>query len=316
MGDKLDKLLKEYYNSENINNEPKIEDILNNDKLLISLLKNIDSDLKESICLNFNEKENKHLLKKYTETDILNVFKICLMAPSGKSWKPIWQVLELLYQASFSDSYTQKVKRFINIGNYIIYNIKLNNPIIYSFGIGTDITFDLAASDKYNCDIYMYDPTPTVIPFMEKHKENKNLKFFSCGIATENTELDFYMQEGKDTASLWPIHGSNGYSIKVPCKKLETIMKENNHTHIDILKLDVEGMAHGVIEQLINETNIRPSQIVAEIEVVGIENPITYLPKVAKFAKTLKDNGYKIYNQKLIRKATIELIIVHESIIY
>ena len=39
-------------------------------------------------------------------------------------------------------------------------NIPLTpESIIYSVGVGEDISFDLLLSDKYNCNIYLIDPT-------------------------------------------------------------------------------------------------------------------------------------------------------------
>ena len=48
-----------------------------------------------------------------------------------------------------------------NYGGWIIpKNIALTpESIIYSVGVGEDISFDLLLSDRYNCKIYLIDPT-------------------------------------------------------------------------------------------------------------------------------------------------------------
>ena len=94
----------------------------------------------------------------------------------------------------------------------------------------------------------------------------------------------------------------------------EVTPAKNGHDGIDILKMDVEGVADDVLEQIMDETAIRPRQIVTEFEIKGIENPLTYLPKILAVTQKLKDNGYMIFNQLLTRKATIELFIVHRSL--
>jgi hypothetical protein len=63
-------------------------------------------------------------------------------------------------------------------GGYLLpENIKLDsNSIVYSIGIGEDISFDATLSGKYNCKIFMFDPTPRSIEHVEKIKNVLNGK--------------------------------------------------------------------------------------------------------------------------------------------
>lgn len=285
------------------------------DKELLSLLKATEKSLKPFVTDEFQQK-NAHLLEKYSDQEIHEVFKYCLLRPSGKSWSPMWQAMQLIYQAAFSESYLSHKDRFVQVGNYIIHRLPKNlDPVIYSFGIGTDITFDVKAASMYQTPIFMYDPTPAVIEFMKDFQDNKRLKFVPEGVYTEDTTIKFFTHPDKANSSIYPIHGNQTNFVEVPVKKLETIMRENGHDRIDILKMDVEGVADKVIEQMIDETPVRPLQIVTEFEVRGIENPITYLPKIAKLMSKLQDAGYEIFNQLLTRKASIELIVVQKSLL-
>jgi len=60
-------------------------------------------------------------------------------------------------------------------GWYIPKNITLNaDSIVYSGGVGEDISFDLLLSDKYDCNIVLIDPTKRAIKhFDEVQKYNK-----------------------------------------------------------------------------------------------------------------------------------------------
>lgn len=286
------------------------------DKQITRLLKHAEGSLKEIVNDDFL-RNNDYLRGKYTEQEILEVFRLCLVKPSGKSWAPVWQVLLLLFQSAFSESYTSVPERFIRVGNYLIHRISASaQPVIYSFGIGNDITFDKGAADIFDVPIYMYDPTPGVAVFMEEHKDDKRLIFKGEGIYSHETTTRLYTSDiaGKLNSSLHPIHGQDGAFELVHCRTLSMFMADNGHDSIDILKMDVEGVADDVLNQMLDETNIRPKQIVTEFEIRGVENPITYLPKIMALMQKLKKNDYIIFNQLLTRKATIELIIVHRSL--
>lgn len=284
---------------------------------LIALLNHCERSLRPYVDDVFIE-DNKDLAKKYTEEQILEVFRLCLVKPSGKSWAPVWQVLLLLFQSAFSESYTSDKQRFKSLGNYLVHRMNQDSkPVIYSFGIGSDITFDKAAADYFDVPIYMYDPTPGVAIFMEENGDDPRLKFVNEGVYREETEAKLYTSNkvGKLNSSLYPIHGRDGDYVMVRCRTIQSFMEENGHNTIDILKMDIEGVADDVLHQMLDETDIRPKQIVTEFEIKGVENPITYLPRILDLMTKLKQNGYKIYNQLLIRKASIELVIVHQSLL-
>jgi len=56
-------------------------------------------------------------------------------------------------------------------------NIDLNeNSIIYSGGVGEDISFDMLLSDKYNCNIFLIDPTKRAKIHFDEVKNYYNTK--------------------------------------------------------------------------------------------------------------------------------------------
>jgi FkbM family methyltransferase len=259
-------------------------------------------------------KRNSDLRKRYGDKEILEVFRLCLVRPGGHHWSPVWQVLLLLFQAAFSESYKTAGNHFGKVGNYIIHKMsKGSRPVIYSFGIGNDISFDEEAAALYDVPVYMYDPTPAVAGFMANHANDERLIFRREGIYSQDAEVKFYTSDTTLNSSLYPIHREDQHEV-VRCRPLSAFMELNGHDHIDILKMDVEGVADDVLNQILDQTSIRPKQIVTEFEIKGIENPLTYLPRILDVAQKLQDAGYLIFNQLLTRKATIELIIVHHSL--
>lgn len=54
---------------------------------------------------------------------------------------------------------------------------------IYSFGIGTDISFDLAIIEKFNVEIFAFDPTPKSIDWIKNKGEIRNFHFYPIGLS-------------------------------------------------------------------------------------------------------------------------------------
>jgi FkbM family methyltransferase len=283
------------------------------DGQVTELLKQAENSLKNVVNEDFLAR-NDYLRKRFSDQDLLEVFRLCMMRPAGHHWSPVYQVLLLLFQAAFSDSYATCKPHFGKVGNYLIHRLRAGSkPVIYSFGVGNDVSFDVEAANLFDVPIFMYDPTPNVALFMQDFAGDERLVFRNEGIYSRDAEVKLFTSDKVLNASLYPIHRSDRHEV-VQCRTLTAFMAENGHEHIDVLKMDVEGVADDVLVQIMDETAIRPKQIVTEFEIKGIENPLTYLPKILAVAQKLKEQGYRIFNQLLTRKATIELIVVHQSL--
>ncbi len=283
------------------------------DRQVSDLLKQAELSLKSAVDEDFLQR-NDYLRKRFSDQHILEVFRLCLMRPAGHHWSPVYQALLLLFQAAFSDSYKTSEVHFAKVGNYLIHRVRAGSkPVIYSFGVGNDVSFDVEAADIFGVPVFMYDPTPNVALLMNDYHGDQRLVFKNEGIYSRDAEVKLYTSDKVLNSSLYPIHGKDKHEI-VRCRTLGDFLAENGHDHIDILKMDVEGVADDVLEQIMDETEIRPKQIVTEFEIKGIENPLTYLPRILALTQMLQDKGYMIFNQLLTRKATIELIIVHRSL--
>ena len=165
-----------------------------------------------------------------------------------------------------------------NYGGWIIpTNIKLNDKsIVYSAGVGEDISFDLLLQSKYNSNIFLIDPTKRAVTHYNEckkfyntsnwsfsgdiQKDYKNIiynlkpnfdKLFYIGKGLWNKKdiLKFYKQNNPQYVSQSLIHNMFGQEYdEVPVDSIKNIMLENNHTHIDLLKIDTEGFELNVIK--------------------------------------------------------------------
>lgn len=212
----------------------------------------------------------------------------------------------------------RKVKRKINIliGNLILIkkDIKCNhiwcgsiyggfyiNPdflnsdsIIYSFGVGQDISFEKEIIEKYNCNIFSFDPTPKSVEWIKNQEIPNNLTFLDYGINFKTGFVAFNLPKNHIHISGSIIKYKNldeNNSILVFMKSFTDIVNNLGHKNIDILKMDIEGSEFDVIENILN-SKIEISQILIEL------HPRFFADgrkRVFELLEILKNNGYGVF---------------------
>lgn len=159
-----------------------------------------------------------------------------------------------------------KMKRFGNeYGGFEVFTDKINsNSIIYSFGIGEDISFDTELLNRFNCEVFAYDPTPKVLTWIDSQILPKGFKFHPVGLSNKDGSIKFYSPTNPTYVSHTAVKTvENQLEIIVPCNKLQTLLNSNGHSFIDILKMDIEGFEYDVIDNILNE-QIPINQILVE----------------------------------------------------
>lgn len=192
----------------------------------------------------------------------------------------------------------------VNIGNYLLNKSLVNNmTVVYTFGVGESISFEEILSNQFHCKVFCYDPTSLAVNFMNNKDYDKNLIYFKdYGIWNEDKKVKFYHQSNQNQkntgGSITNLFENVSYDL-LQCYKLKTLMKQNNHKNIDILKLDIEGAAFEVLYDLIND-EIYPKQIIAEFE-YSENDEIDYTKfnnwsdKLRKLISKFKKLNYKCY---------------------
>jgi hypothetical protein len=83
----------------------------------------------------------------------------------------------------------------------------------------------------------------------------------------------------------------------IQTKTIQQIMNENNHTHIDLLKLDIEGAEIEVLHNMLNN-NIYPTYLCIEFDLYLKHKDTTN--KTQTIINRLLENNYKvIYNDNM-----------------
>jgi hypothetical protein len=86
-------------------------------------------------------------------------------------------------------------------GFYIIPSFLNKDSIVYSFGVGEDISFDEDVITKFRCKVYAFDPTPKSKLFVEKHTNSNKFIFHDYGIADYDGKAKFYLPENPEYVS-------------------------------------------------------------------------------------------------------------------
>ncbi len=178
-------------------------------------------------------------------------------------------------------------------GFYVMPDLLNENSVVYSFGIGKDISFDTTLIRKHRCSVFGFDPTPNSINWIKQQKHSPVFKFFPFGISVKTGITTFYLPanpkyvSGSLTAdNTTPDH----VAVEVEMKSLSDICQMLGHNHIDLLKMDIEGAEYQVLENILM-LPITIDQICVEFH---DRNSASAVPKSKATVELLRNNGYEI----------------------
>ncbi|KAG0004905.1 hypothetical protein BGZ80_003845 [Entomortierella chlamydospora] len=136
--------------------------------------------------------------------------------------------------------------------------------VIYSFGVNHETRFEGEMLDRTNCEIFAYDASVTEMG-VEAQGPRSHFKPYYIG------KTDHVDAEGK----VW--------------KTLKTLMAENGHDWIDILKVDIEGNEYQTFDAIMDDFDVLPfSQLQMELHVR--QDMITF-PNFLKWWERLESKG-------------------------
>lgn len=169
--------------------------------------------------------------------------------------------------------------------------------VIYSFGVGSDISFDLQLMERFNLHVHAFDPSPASVAWIEKQDLPAEFHFYPYGLAATDGEISFAEPTEAGVHSLFATNSGEKYEegLKqhiLPVHRLPTIVKKLGHPKIDILKMDVEGAEYELIEDIIN-MHIPVQQVLIEFHHrfahIGLK-------QTRQAVSTLNRAGYKIFH--------------------
>ena len=193
------------------------------------------------------------------------------------------------------------------------------NSVVYSGGVGEDMSFDLKLQDLFNCNIYLIDPTEKAIKHYSEcikyytvsgfkftggiqkdyyeHIKGLNIDFdkiqyINKGLWNKKDTLKFYKQSNDKFVSQSLMNGmfSDNHDV-VEVDNIKNIMKLHNHDHIDLLKIDIEGAENVVLDQMLDD-EIYPKYLCVEFDLLLKRKDRDN--STLRVINRLQENGYKI----------------------
>lgn len=168
------------------------------------------------------------------------------------------------------------------------------DSVIYSFGIGKNISFDLSLINRYGVYVHAFDPTPDSIQWLKSQSLPQQFLPYEYGVADYDGVARFFPPENTKQVShsIFERPEAAHHAVEVQVYRLPTILEMLGHTAVDILKLDIEGAEYTVIADLI-KSKIKVQQLLVEFHhrfpKVGIERTKTTV-------KMLNNNGFRIFS--------------------
>lgn len=188
----------------------------------------------------------------------------------------------------------KKNNSLTKFSNYFLNSKLLNNKnlSIISGGVGNDVSFEEALVNKYNIkNLILIDPTETSKKFLSK----KKFTFENKALYINNNEKKIYYHNNNLNLSLDNLFNTTTY-LKINCITLNKIMEKYSISKIDVLKLDIEGVADEVIAKALND-KVNIDQICFELErPLSLLKQMNYFARYLKLIFLLKRNNYILFN--------------------
>ena len=221
-----------------------------------------------------------------------------LITKSQDAWIPISPLRRLVRSLEISLPTISK-SQSVQFGNYILTKdvVLDESSLVYSCGVGWDTDFEDALHAKFGCSSFLFDPTPASIDYIAKnHSSTDYIKFEPVGVWDNDEEISFFSPRrgGSATATLMS-ENSHEFTNSAACYKISSLMKNHDHKHLHMLKMDIEGAAPRALKRCFTD-NILPDYVVVEFE-YDLKNRTTAeksVQEVNEVIQQAKDLGYKV----------------------
>ena len=130
------------------------------------------------------------------------------------------------------------------------------DSLVYSFGVGYDISFDLDLIERTGCEIHAFDPTPAVAEWLGKQDTPAQFHFHPWGLSDRDEVAQFAFVDREESADFTLVDETatqENRSFDAEVFQLKSILERLGHDKLDLLKIDIEGAEYPVLRQILSD---------------------------------------------------------------
>jgi FkbM family methyltransferase len=129
---------------------------------------------------------------------------------------------------------------------------------VLSFGLGADVTFEMALIERFGCRVLGFDPTPQSLAHVRANVTDDRFTAHPLALADYDGTMVFKkppaeLRAGISHSAYASYDTAAHEAVSVPCHTLDSIRRSHGMKRIDVLKMDIEGAELPVIDQAARE---------------------------------------------------------------
>ena len=134
-------------------------------------------------------------------------------------------------------------------GTWVVHPDQLGvESVVYSFGVGDNIAWDLALIADFGLTVHAFDPTPRSVRWIEGQELPERFRFCAVGLAAFDGEQAFAAPGAEKGFNYRP---AAGQGMSLPVERLATMARRLGHQRVDVLKIDIEGGEYAVLDDVL-----------------------------------------------------------------
>jgi FkbM family methyltransferase len=170
------------------------------------------------------------------------------------------------------------------------------DSVVYSFGVGDNVAWDLAMIRRFGVEVHAFDPTPASVRWVRARALPPRFHFHEYGLAAHDGVVRFVAPRRAGGVNYTPARDGPGRegetSVAAPVRRLATIWRQLGRPPVEVLKMDIEGGEYQVIDDLVS-SGVPVRQLLVEFH---HHFPSVGLARTLRAVRALEGAGFRIFH--------------------